>query len=74
MCPETYKRMRRQIQERTEAAQCMVEYALITALIAVVSGYTMVSTPAVADSMKKIFNNVAKYVALAAGASQAISC
>jgi Flp pilus assembly pilin Flp len=52
----------------------MVEYALITALIAVVSGYTMVTTPAVADSMKKIFNNVAKYLALAAGASQAISC
>jgi Flp pilus assembly pilin Flp len=57
-----------------ESGQGLIEYALLAGLVAVVAGATMAASPSMSDSMQKLMNKIAKYVALAAGVSQAISC
>lgn len=64
----------RRARENAESGQGMVEYALLAGLVAVVAGATMAASPTMSDSMQKLMNKIAKYVALAAGMSQAISC
>jgi Flp pilus assembly pilin Flp len=61
-------------RKNSESGQGMVEYALLAGLVAVVAGATMALSPTMSDSMQKLMTKIAKYVALAAGASQAISC
>jgi Flp pilus assembly pilin Flp len=64
----------RRARENSESGQGMIEYALLAGLVAVVAGATMAASPSMSDSMQKLMNKIAKYVALAAGVSQAISC
>jgi Flp pilus assembly pilin Flp len=64
----------RRARENSESGQGMVEYALLAGLVAVVAGATMAASPSMSDSMQKLMNKIAKYVALAAGVSQIISC
>ncbi len=58
----------------SESGQGLIEYALLAGLVAVVAGATMAASPTMSDSMQKLLNKVAKYVALAAGTVQAVSC
>ncbi len=64
----------RRARENSESGQGMVEYALLAGLVAVTVGATMALSPSMSDSMQKLMTKIAKYVALAAGVSQAISC
>jgi Flp pilus assembly pilin Flp len=64
----------RRARKNSESGQGLVEYALLAGLVAVIAGATMAMSPTMSDNMQKLMNKIAKYVALAAGASQAISC
>ena len=61
-------------RENAESGQGLIEYALLAGLVAVVAGATMAASPTMSDSMQRLMNKIAKYVALAAGMSQAVSC
>jgi Flp pilus assembly pilin Flp len=61
-------------RQNPESGQGLIEYALLAGLVAVVAGATMAASPTMSDSMQKLMNKIAKYVALAAGTSQAVSC
>jgi Flp pilus assembly pilin Flp len=64
----------RRLRQNAESGQGLIEYALLAGFVAVVAGATMAASPTMSDSMQKLMNKIAKYVALAAGASQAVSC
>jgi Flp pilus assembly pilin Flp len=64
----------RRARKNSESGQGLIEYALLAGLVAVVAGATMAASPTMSDSMQRLMVKIAKYVALAAGASQAISC
>ena len=64
----------RRARANSESGQGLIEYALLAGLVAVIAGATMALSPTMSDSMQKLMNKIAKYVALAAGASQAVSC
>jgi Flp pilus assembly pilin Flp len=57
----------RHARENAEAGQNMVEYALVAAMVAVIAGATMAMSPTMSNSMQTLMNNIAKYVAIAAG-------
>jgi len=71
---ERVARASRRARENSQSGQGMVEYALLAGLVAVIAGATMAMSPTMSDSMQKLMNKIAKYVALAAGVSQALSC
>jgi Flp pilus assembly pilin Flp len=71
---EKLEKTARRARKNSESGQGMVEYALLAGLVAVIAGATMAMSPSMSDSMQKLMNKIAKYVALAAGATQAISC
>lgn len=55
-------------------AQSMVEYALLTGFVAVTGALTLLAAPTTTDNVQKVLNNIAKYLALAAGASAQAFC
>lgn len=71
---EKLEKTARRARKNSESGQDLIEYALLAGLLAVVAGATMAMSPTMSDSMQKLMNKIAKYVALAAGVSQAISC
>jgi len=71
---EKLEKVARRSRQNAESGQGLIEYALLAGLVAVIAGATMAASPTMSDSMQKLMNKIAKYVALAAGASQAVSC